>query len=62
MKKTIVEKIFSQKIGREVHAGELIEIEPDRVMSHDNAALVIQQFNGLFPPPRRAQLEPQQIL
>lgn len=45
--KTIVEKIFSQKIGREVHAGELIEIEPDRVMSHDNAALVIQQFREI---------------
>lgn len=47
MKKTIVEEVFSKKINREVQVGEIVEIEPDWVLSHDNAALVIQQFREL---------------
>lgn len=47
MKKTVVEEIFSKKVGREVHIGEIVEIEPDWVLSHDNAALVIQQFREI---------------
>ncbi len=43
----MVEEIFSKKIGREVQTGEVFEIEPDWVLSHDNAALVIQQFREI---------------
>jgi homoaconitate hydratase family protein len=48
---TIAQKILSQKAGRTfVAAGEIIEAEPDAVMSHDNAALVIKQFRGIGLP------------
>jgi 3-isopropylmalate dehydratase large subunit len=47
LKKTFIEKILSEKIGKEIKAGDIIEVEPDMVMSHDNAGLVIKQFNRL---------------
>lgn len=48
MPHTIAEKILAQKSGRtSVHPGELVTARPDRVMSHDNAGLVIRQFRQI---------------
>ncbi len=42
---TIVEKILARATGRtSVHAGEVLEPAVDLAMSHENAALVINQF------------------
>jgi 3-isopropylmalate/(R)-2-methylmalate dehydratase large subunit len=42
--KTIVEKILAFKSGKDVKPGEIIIVEPDRVMSHDNSAFIIKKF------------------
>jgi len=45
---TIAEKILAAKSGlKEVHAGELVTARPDKVMSHDNAGLVIRHFRTI---------------
>lgn len=44
MGKSFVEKILSKKSGREVRSGDIVEVEPDLCMSHDNAGLVIKKF------------------
>ena len=36
MGQAFVEKIFSRKTGRSVKADDMVEVEPDIVMSHDN--------------------------
>jgi 3-isopropylmalate/(R)-2-methylmalate dehydratase large subunit len=51
MRQTLVQKILARKAGREsVQPGEIVVIEPDAVMSHDNAALVIRQFEEIGVP------------
>ncbi len=48
MGKTIVEKIFSNKTGKSVNAGEIVVPEIDLAMIHDvNAPFVIDCFNEL---------------
>ncbi len=47
MGQTFSEKIFSLKAGREVKAGEVVTVSPDYLLSHDNAAAIIQEFNKL---------------
>jgi homoaconitate hydratase family protein len=42
--KTLIEKALGRKVGREVSAGEIVTIEPDRVMSHDNTAFIVKKF------------------
>jgi 3-isopropylmalate/(R)-2-methylmalate dehydratase large subunit len=45
MKKTVVEKILARAAGRaSVCAGDVVEPRVDLAMSHENAALVINQF------------------
>jgi 3-isopropylmalate/(R)-2-methylmalate dehydratase large subunit len=45
MGKTVVEKILARASGRaSVHAGDVVEPRIDLAMSHENAALVINQF------------------
>ena len=46
---TLVEKILARASGQEaVRAGEVVEPAVDMAMSHENAALVINQFNEIF--------------
>ncbi len=46
---TLVEKILARACGREqVQAGEVVEPAVDMAMSHENAALVINQFREIF--------------
>jgi 3-isopropylmalate/(R)-2-methylmalate dehydratase large subunit/methanogen homoaconitase large subunit len=48
---TLTEEIFSRKIGRPVHAGEIVIAPVDYVMSHDNTTpLAIESFRQLERP------------
>jgi len=47
MGKTFSEKILGRKAGREVSAGDFVEIEPDMAMSHDNTADISRKFYSL---------------
>ena len=44
MGKTFSEKILGKKAGKPVVAGEIVEIEPDVAMSHDNTAAISKSF------------------
>jgi 3-isopropylmalate/(R)-2-methylmalate dehydratase large subunit len=47
MGQTFVEKVFSRKLGREVRAGEIVEVIPDVAMSHDNTAAISLRFKEI---------------
>jgi len=47
MAKTLVEKIMSQKAGKDVSAGAIVSVEPDYIMSHDNAAAISGTFKKI---------------
>jgi 3-isopropylmalate/(R)-2-methylmalate dehydratase large subunit len=48
MKYTIAGNLLASKAGKKkVEVGEIVEVEPDLAMSHDNAALVIKQFRQI---------------
>ena len=47
MGQTFVEKVFSKRIGSEVKAGEMVEVEPDVAMSHDNTADILLKFKDI---------------
>lgn len=48
MPQTFVEKTLAKKAGTsEIRTGDIVNIEPDLCMSHDNAGLVIKQFRQL---------------
>jgi 3-isopropylmalate/(R)-2-methylmalate dehydratase large subunit/methanogen homoaconitase large subunit len=48
---TLTEEIFSRKIGRQVHAGEIVVAPVDYAMSHDNTTpLAIESFKKLGRP------------
>lgn len=42
--RTIAEEILSRRAGRPVRAGEIVTLEPERVMSHDNTAFIVKRF------------------
>ena len=44
MGKTFSEKILGKKAGKEVVSGEIVEVEPDVAMSHDNTAAISKTF------------------
>lgn len=44
---TFAEKVLSAKLGREVHAGEIVQVEPDLVLSHDNSAAIAKTFKSI---------------
>jgi len=49
MAMTVVQKILARASGRsEVAVGEVVEPRVDLAMSHENAALVINQFNQIY--------------
>jgi homoaconitate hydratase family protein len=45
--KTLTEKILGRKAGKEIQAGEVVTVSPDIILSHDNAAAIIQEFRKL---------------
>jgi 3-isopropylmalate dehydratase large subunit len=44
---TFVEKILSAKAGQEARAGEIVIASPDYILSHDNTAAIIKEFQKL---------------
>jgi 3-isopropylmalate/(R)-2-methylmalate dehydratase large subunit len=50
---TLVEEIFSRRAGRTVRAGEIVLVDVDYIMSHDNTTpLAIKAFNEIGKPVR----------
>jgi len=50
---TLVEEIFSRKAGRQVSAGEIVMLDVDYIMSHDNTTpLAIKAFREIGKPVR----------
>jgi homoaconitate hydratase family protein len=45
--KTLTEKILGRKAGKDVQAGEVVVVSPDYVLSHDNSAAIIKEFQKL---------------
>jgi homoaconitate hydratase family protein len=45
--RTLSEKILGRKAGKPVQAGEVVTVSPDVILSHDNAAAIIQEFRKL---------------
>jgi homoaconitate hydratase family protein len=44
---TFSEKILSQKAGSEVRAGDVVTVSPDYILTHDNTAAIINEFQKL---------------
>ncbi len=44
---TFAEKVLSKKAGKKVKTGEIVDVAPDRAMSHDNAAAISKTFDEL---------------
>ena len=56
---TIAEEVFSQKLGREVHAGEMVLADVDFIMSHDSTTpLAIEAWKEIGKP----LLDPDRII
>lgn len=50
---TLVEEIFSRRLGRNVSAGEIVMVDVDAIMSHDNTTpLAIKAFSEIGKPIR----------
>lgn len=50
---TLVEEIFSRRMGRPVSAGEIVMVDVDAIMSHDNTTpLAIKAFSEIGKPIR----------
>ncbi|MFC2166177.1 3-isopropylmalate dehydratase large subunit [Acidobacteriota bacterium] len=47
MGKTFTEKVLGQKVGKDVCAGEVVTVSPDFILSHDNSAAIIKEFQKL---------------
>lgn len=47
MGKTFAEKVLGRKAGKDVQAGEVVTVSPDYVLSHDNSAAIIKEFQKL---------------
>ena len=45
--KTFSEKLFSIKSGRDVSAGNIVYVEPDLILSHDNSASIDKTFQKM---------------
>jgi homoaconitate hydratase family protein len=44
---TFSEKILSQKAGQKVRAGDVVTVSPDYILTHDNTAAIIKEFQKL---------------
>ncbi|MBL7107835.1 MAG: 3-isopropylmalate dehydratase large subunit [Candidatus Cloacimonetes bacterium] len=45
MSKTFIQKIFENRIGRQISEGEIIFVEPDYILTHDNTAAIIKKLS-----------------
>jgi homoaconitate hydratase family protein len=44
---TFSEKILSLKAGKEIKAGDVVTVSPDYILTHDNTAAIIKEFQKL---------------
>jgi len=44
MGKTFSEKVLSLKSEKDAHAGDIVTVSPDYILSHDNSAAIIKKF------------------
>jgi homoaconitate hydratase family protein len=49
MGKTFAQKILGRAAGREVGDGDIVFVEPDFVLTHDNTAAIIDKFEATVP-------------
>ena len=47
MGQTFSEKVLGTKAGKAVKAGEIVNVSPDYILSHDNSAAIIREFRKL---------------
>jgi len=47
MGKTLSENLFSQRAGRDVSAGEIVTLQPDFYLSHDNSAAILKKLPAM---------------
>ncbi|RLE03915.1 MAG: 3-isopropylmalate dehydratase large subunit [Candidatus Aminicenantes bacterium] len=47
MGQTFSEKILGKRAGQKVKAGDIVVVSPDRILSHDNTAAIINEFRKL---------------
>ncbi|MFO8183915.1 MAG: 3-isopropylmalate dehydratase large subunit [Candidatus Aegiribacteria sp.] len=52
MGQTFAVKVLGRAAGRTVREGEIIFVEPDRILTHDNSAAIIDKFRGVDPDGR----------
>ncbi len=45
--KTFSEKLFSLKSGEDVSVGDIVLVEPDLILSHDNSASIVKTFQKM---------------
>jgi len=46
VQQTVAEKVLSHLAGRAVEPGEIVTVEPDVVMSHDNTSFIVDAFRA----------------
>lgn len=49
MGQTFAVKVLSRAAGRTVREGEIVFVEPDRILTHDNSAAIIDKFRSVVP-------------
>ena len=49
MGKTFAVKVLSRAAGKQVSEGEIVFIEPDYVLTHDNSSAIIGKFESTVP-------------
>lgn len=47
MGQTFSEKILSRKAGHKIRAGDVVTVSPDYILTHDNTAAIIKEFQKL---------------
>ena len=45
MGKTFIQKVFENKIGQSVQESEIVFVEPDYILTHDNSAAIIKKLS-----------------
>ncbi len=47
MSKTFIQKVIERKIGRSVEEGEIVFLEPDYILTHDNTAAIMKKLSQI---------------
>jgi len=47
MGETFIQKLFAHRVGRPVREGEIVFVEPDYVLTHDNTAAIMKKLKAI---------------